>query len=440
MKKGAKLIVLMIVMMLSLSLVFANGSKEQSVTNDKPIELVYWSHYGQSPAFVQAFADSINLAAKNLGYDNVTCRAEVIEYSGYEAKYITGFSSDNGPDFFLGRPSDWAIDGGKNPIAVAFSDETAKAWDDSLAAAFYSDGIFNGKRYGAPSEGGSIQMLYINTDAMKEAGLDPEKDLPKTMDEMKELAIKLTKRDANGNIIRSGFQPRYLGGGDGVSGKFIPYFHNFGARCLSEDLKKADGYINSDRAIEALTWFKSLVEETSRLDFGAPETAFQSGQAAIINREGWFAQDTIDKAPNINFVCVPFPAGPYGDDFAPTAGAGIWCNMISAKSKHIELCQELMAELSKPLYDVTLHEPAAYPPVCKDTMTMDNEYFGKQAYAAAVLISVEKPASPSYADSPLWGTCAAMFGDTFAKVIGSDVDIKTELDALAVRMDQVLNQ
>lgn len=441
MKKGVKIIFLMVVMLMSLSTLFANGTKEPAKADDsKPIELVYWSHYGQSPAFVQAFADSVNLAAKNLGYDNVTCKAEVIEYSGYEAKYITGFTSGNGPDFFLGRPSDWAIEGGKNPIAVAFDDSTAKAWNDSLASAFYADGFFNGKRYGVPAEGGSIQMLYINTDAMKEAGLDPEKDIPKTFDEFKELAIKLTKRDANGNIIRSGFQPRYLGGGDGVSGKYIPYFHNFGARCLSEDLKKADGYINSDRAVEALTWFKALVQETSRLDFGAPESAFQSGQAAIINREGWFAQDTIDKAPNINFICVPFPAGPYGDDFAPTAGAGIWCNMISAKSKHLELCQEIMAELSKPEYDITLHEPAAYPPVCKATMTMDNEYFGKQAYASAVLVATSKPAGPNYSDTAAWGSCASMFGDTFAKIIGSDADIKSELNALALRMDQVLNQ
>ena len=55
---------------------------------------------------------------------------------------------------------------------------------------------------------------------------------PKTLDELYELAKALTKRDASGKITRSGFQPRYLGGGDGVNGKFIPYLHNFGARVL----------------------------------------------------------------------------------------------------------------------------------------------------------------------------------------------------------------
>lgn len=442
MRKCVRLIALTMVMLVSTAFVFAGGASEKATTaeSNEPIELVYWSHYGQSPAFVQAFADSVNLAAKNLGYTNVTCRAEVIEYSGYEAKYITGFSSNNGPDFFLGRPSDWALDGGRNPIALAFNDTTKNAWDSSLAAAFVNDGNFNGKRYGFPCEGGSLQMLYINTDAMKEIGLDPVKDLPKTLREMKELAIKLTKRDATGTITRSGFQPRYLGGGDGVSGKFIPYFHNFGARALAQDFSTAEGYINGERAVEALTWFKDMVTKTSKLDFGAPESAFQSGQAAIINREGWFAQDTINKAPNINFVCIPFPAGPYNDDFASTAGSGIWCNMISAKTKHAELCQKIMAELSKPIYDITLHEPAAYPPVCKDTMKMDNAYFGKQAYASAVLELVTKPGSPDYSPLAAWGPCASLFGDSLAKIIGTNTDIKTELDALAGRMNQILNQ
>ena len=99
-----------------------------------------------------------------------------------------------------------------------------------------------------------------------------------------------------------------------------------------------------------------------------------------------------------------------------------------------------MAELAKPQYDITLHEPAAYPPVCKETMTMDNEYFGKQAYAEAVLNTVAKPAGPSYADKAEWGPCAGLLGDSLAKIVGSDVDIRTELNALAARMEQILNQ
>ena len=87
MQKGIKLISIVFLMsVFVLSGVFAGGSSENSeeISPDEPIELVYWSHYGQSPAFVDAFADSVELAAKNLGYENVTCRAEIVEMSGYE--------------------------------------------------------------------------------------------------------------------------------------------------------------------------------------------------------------------------------------------------------------------------------------------------------------------------------------------------------------------
>ena len=434
----SKLAVLMVfAVSVAMSPVFSAGSAEGSAASDEPIELVYWSHYSQSPAFVEAFADSVELAAKNLGYDNVTCRAEIIEYSGYEAKYITGFTSGTGPDFFLGYPSDWALNGGKNPVALPFDEKASAAWNEALANVYYDHGIFNGERYGFPSEGGSLQIIYINTDAMIEAGLDPETDIPTTMDEFLEVAKALTKRDEAGNIIRSGFQPRYLGGGDGVAGKYIAWFHNFGARILSEDLSTSQGYVNSAEAKEAFKWFQNLVKETSNLELGAPESAFQSGQAAMINREAWFADDTVQKAPNINFVCASFPAGTY--DYAPGSGSSVWCNMISARTKYPELCQEIMAELAKPEYDITLHESAAYPPVCKATMTLDNEYFGKQLYAEAVMNMADKPSCPVYDLIPEWSQIASMFGDTVASIVGG-ADVDTELDALAVRIDQVLNQ
>jgi len=442
MKLSKRIGFIAVLILLVLGSVWANGASEKStgnsVSKDEEVQLMYWSHYGQSPAFVQAFADSVNLAAKNLGYTNVTCKAEVIEYSNYEAKYITGFASNNGPDFFLARPGDWALDGGKNPIALPLDEKAAKAWDDALSSVFFNDGYFNGVRYGFPSEGGSIQMLYINTDAMKDAGLDPENDLPETLNELKTLAEKLTIRDSSGKIIRSGFQPRYLNGGGNIMGKFLPYFHNMGCRVLSEDLTTSTGYINGDEAVRAVSWFLDMVEKSSNLEFGSPETAFQSGQTAIINREGWFAKDTLDKAPNINFVCVPFPSDEF--DLAPRSGGASWCNMVSAKTEYKDLCMEIMAELAKPEYDVTLHESAGYPPVLTATMTMENEYFGSMPYAEAVLVMSDKKPSPTYDAISSWSSISNMSGDTLATIFTGEAEVEPALDSLAVRIDQMLEQ
>ncbi|MCP4398758.1 MAG: extracellular solute-binding protein [bacterium] len=64
-------------------------------------------------------------------------------------------------------------------------------------------GFYNGKYYGIPHEM-SNYVAWINTAYMKEAGLDPEKDIPKTWEEFVEVGKKMTKRDGE-VITRNGF-------------------------------------------------------------------------------------------------------------------------------------------------------------------------------------------------------------------------------------------
>ena len=67
------------------------------------------------------------------------------------------------------------------------------------------DGIrFEGKLYGIPTEV-SNYACFANNAMWKEAGLDPDKDFPKTWEAMPAVAEKLTKRDANGVPLRRGF-------------------------------------------------------------------------------------------------------------------------------------------------------------------------------------------------------------------------------------------
>ena len=52
---------------------------------------------------------------------------------------------------------------------------------------------------------------------------------------------------------------------------------------------------------------------------------------------------------------------------------------------------------------------------------------------------VNLPASPVYDAIAQWGSIAALCGDSVSAIIGG-ADVKTELDALAVRIDQLLAQ
>ena len=64
---------------------------------------------------------------------------------------------------------------------------------------------YQGKQYGLPF-GQDTWALYYNTDAFKEAGLDPTKP-PTTPDELWDYAAKLTKVNPDGSLARAGFIP-----------------------------------------------------------------------------------------------------------------------------------------------------------------------------------------------------------------------------------------
>jgi fructooligosaccharide transport system substrate-binding protein len=389
-----RIVIFIFIGLLVSGFLYAEGKQEaKGVEEGEPVELVYWSHYGQSPPFVHAFADTANKILPEIGYPNVKVKAEVIEYQGFEVKYLSAFAAGKGPDMFCGMAPVWAGAGGKHEVAVPLPDDVAKVWDENLADYLKAWGTHDGKRYGFAAEG-IIQMLYINAGHFNEVGLNPD-DPPQTVDEFVAAAKKLTQKDSSGNITRAGYAPRHVGHGFGVADKFMPILHIFGGRMLNKDLDKAEGYINGPNSVNAFQWYQDLVEEYEvvNLDFGKPEPTFQRGQTSMIFREGWFGADTKKNAPNIDFEVAPYISG--RESYAPS-NLLPWANMISKNSDYQEVCFQLFKEMCTPEADVMLHEPAGYPPILKGTYTMDNSYFASLSYAEALMKSLEKPVGPSY--------------------------------------------
>jgi multiple sugar transport system substrate-binding protein len=138
---------------------------------------------------------------------DIKVQYDVIPVGEYGQKLLTAFASGSGPDVFMNSsllvsqyqsakilaPIDFA--------ALGYADE--KALTSLYLTGF--DGIrFGGKLYGLPIEV-SNWVCYANNAIWKEAGLDPEKDFPKTWEALPAVMEKLTKRDANGVPTRRGF-------------------------------------------------------------------------------------------------------------------------------------------------------------------------------------------------------------------------------------------
>lgn len=80
-------------------------------------------------------------------------------------------------------------------------DQVGFNWGDFLPGTRWT---LDGKDY-MLNYGPSGFLQYINVDHAKEAGLDLQSDPPDTLDKMVEWAQKMTKKDASGNVTRSGF-------------------------------------------------------------------------------------------------------------------------------------------------------------------------------------------------------------------------------------------
>jgi multiple sugar transport system substrate-binding protein len=138
---------------------------------------------------------------------DIKVQYDVIPFGEYGQKLLTAFASGSGPDVFMN--SNLLVAQYQSARILAPVDTAALGYADekALTSLYLTgfDGIrFQGKIYGLPIEV-SNWVCYVNNTIWKDAGLDPDKDFPKTWEELPAIAEKLTKRDANGVPTRRGF-------------------------------------------------------------------------------------------------------------------------------------------------------------------------------------------------------------------------------------------
>jgi sn-glycerol 3-phosphate transport system substrate-binding protein len=155
-----------------------------------------------------------------------------------------------------------------------------KAWIKSFYPALMMNGTYKGKVYGIPFQRSTI-VLYWNKDAFKEAGLDPDRP-PATWAEMQQMAQKLVKKDANGNVSRWGVEVPSTG--------YAYWMFQAFARENGQDLMNRDGnktnYDNPD-VIAALQYWRDLgakykVMPEGTVEWGTLRQAFTEGKTAMM--------------------------------------------------------------------------------------------------------------------------------------------------------------
>jgi sn-glycerol 3-phosphate transport system substrate-binding protein len=169
-------------------------------------------------------------------------------------------------------------------VILAWDDVAATADDKAWLKAFYPalmmNGTYKGKVYGIPFQRSTI-VLYWNKDAFKEAGLDPNKP-PASWNEMAQMAGKLVRKDASGNVTRWGVMVPSTG--------YAYWMFQAFARQNGHDLMNREGnrtnYAHPD-VIAALQYWRDLgvkykVMPQGTVEWGTLRQAFTEGKTAMM--------------------------------------------------------------------------------------------------------------------------------------------------------------
>ena len=239
-----KSVLICIALMLLVAPLFAQGAQEEQ----GPIVLKYWTHEDPNRTRIEErYIQEFQAANPNITIERTTqASTKMIEL------VQTAFAANSGPDIFnLSIEDEFQyIANGRvaavNPQAAGYKDQ--KALVDTYAAGMLDPVTVGGKIYGLPLEL-TNWCIFINKSVFRSAGLDPEKDYPKTWEEMADISEKLVIRDGD-ILVRLGFDfrsPYYL-----VA--MLPMVEQLGGQLISDDGKTA--IVGEDAWLKFLTYMQ----------------------------------------------------------------------------------------------------------------------------------------------------------------------------------------
>ncbi len=316
-------------LLLTLLAVPFTGLAEDVVTID------YWQYFYESK--VNLMTDLIaEFEAANPGIKVVQT---TFPYDSYQEKLAAAIAAGEGPDIvnlFYGWVPTYVKSGVLQELpAASFSAETI----ETEFAPLVQINKFDGKYYTIPIAVRTLGLLY-NKDILAANGFDAP---PTTLEELVEMAVACTKRDANGTLTVEGltFQP---------SGQLHTYFRPvllklFGQEPLSEDYKTVL-WNKSEGGYQAFEWLCELntKHRVGEQDFMTDDvTAFRQGAAAM-TIDGSFRLGTLAGDKDLNYGVAVLPS--YNG--VSSSFGSFWTNGIlkGTESKELEASEKFLAFLT----------------------------------------------------------------------------------------------
>jgi multiple sugar transport system substrate-binding protein len=234
------------------------------------------------------------------------------------------------------------------------------------------------------------RALFYNRALLEAAGVEP----PTTWEELREAAVALTQRAADGTLEVSGFTVADVG-------LFNMYLQQAGGSMLNEDNTATN--FNNELGLSVLNFWGQLLNEDRVYELGFEaglgegQDAFVTGRVAMQYNGPWMLNFYKSYGDELDFGVVPPPAGPNGDQGSVMGGFGL---AISATTEQPDAAWEFVKWwLAEPANAVEWARVSSNIPgnleALEDPFFQEDPYL--KPFVDTLLVARIRPPVPGYA-------------------------------------------
>ncbi len=276
--------------------------------------------------------------------------------------------------------------------------------------------------------------LYYNRKILEEAGVEvPDAEHPWTWSQFQEVLekVKAVTDKKNGYAIDMTFPV-----GEATIYYYAPFFWSNGGDFVDDTGLNADGVLNSDKNLQTLDYFKTILEEGYMSPVQITDL-FESGRAAFKFDGAWEVNTVYSNYPEIELGVAPYVVSDdwKGERYTPT---GSWAFAASSKTRHIEGATKLVQYMSgvesgKRLWEKNKSFPSTYEAFeCSPLFEEDENY--KALYQQ--LSQYGHPRSKT----PVYPQVSASVQEVLENVVLTGKDAQAELDKSIERINAKLKR
>ena len=347
----------------------AAGALSLGVSSVQAVEIEYWQY------FFEARVTAMETLIENFEKANpdITVKMAHFPYADYRTKVAAAIPAGEGPDvvqLFYGWLNDYVEAELIQPLpSDVFDPEKIEAEFFPMVSA-----MKRGDTYMALPTAVRSLALFYNERLFADAGIEAP---PATLDELVEIATKLTQKDAAGNVTTVGITT-------GMTAQDHHWLREVLVRQFGGD-PYLDGYksvnYNDKAGQEALAFYDGLRSEHGVTVSGfmdEPQAAFKAGRAGM-HIDGSFRIGALNETRGLKWGVAELPAGPTG---IKSNYSSYWVNAVTSKATDeryeasLKFMQYIVSDEAMQIWLETVGELPAKPTAALTEENKANPVFG----------------------------------------------------------------